>query len=297
MKNLINKLKTGLWHVAYRQKQEGSILTDRKTPFKTIPNTINLCAMDPFVFEYNSETYIFAEVYDALRSRGTIGYCKWDGKKFSKWKQVIIENYHLSYPFIFEHDGEIYIMPESFLNNDLHLYKALKFPDKWQQINTLAENVKFVDSTLFSADNKMYMFTYDISSTEKKLLLYKFNKNPFSISEPKFICKDDSVARPAGRVFQYQGDLIRVSQNCKDKYGSALVFSKINNDFWQKYLETKTCQITVSDIKLEQPLEIECVHTYNATAKFEVIDLKGQHYSLLVTLGRIFQRILKLFNA
>lgn len=291
MFGLKKRLKTGLWHVAYRRKPQGTLLTDTRTPFHVIPNSLILNVMDPFVFEYQGKTYIFAETYDAFRSRGTIGYCRWDGKKFSKWKQIIIEPYHLSYPFVLCKDGQIYIIPESFLNGDVHAYRAVNFPDKWERTETLVDDVKFVDTTFFESDDFHYAFTYNIAPHKKQLLLFKLSSLKLSECECKLITTDDSCARPGGRVFKHNGNLIRVSQNCDGEYGKAITFSQMNKNFWESFDEEQICYIGVGDVRLNRPLDYVGIHTYTATEHFEVIDLKGYHYSIIVTLGRIFHRL------
>lgn len=88
------------WNVAWRKINRESILTDKITPFAIIKNSFRYWAADPFLFEYENQFYIFAELYDYIKCRGCLGYCKWDGIKFSGWKKIITEAHHLSYPFI-----------------------------------------------------------------------------------------------------------------------------------------------------------------------------------------------------
>ena len=91
------------WQVAYRLLPQGSIFSDLKTPFTAIPNSLRYTAADPFLYKYNEKTYLFAEIYDKKDGLGKIGYSVFDGKKFSPWKIIISEKYHLSYPNIFKY--------------------------------------------------------------------------------------------------------------------------------------------------------------------------------------------------
>ncbi len=284
---------TGDWHVAYRRMPEGSLLSDRKTPFTVIENGHRFHAMDPFVFEHGGETYIFAETYDRLRSRGTIGYAKWNGDGFSKWRQVIIEPYHLSYPSIFEENGEVFIIPESFLNNDVHVYRATEFPDKWENIGKIAENVKYVDSTIWDRNGKRCLFTFDISEGEKKLLLFGMTGHEIDLQSCKVISSADDVARPAGRVIAVNGSHVRVSQDCDGDYGKAVVFSRISGEGTDDYSEERIGRVAPEDITLDKPIAFSGIHTYTATASFEVIDLKGSGFSIFDVIGRLWARIIR----
>ena len=291
---LKKRLLCGNWHVAYRQLPEGSILSDRTTPFQIIPNTARFHAMDPFVFKFNHETFIFAEVYDRWLSRGTIGYCKWNGNGFSSWKQVIVESYHLSYPFLYEDNGEVFMVPESFLNQDVHAYRAVDFPDKWEFSHVLARNVKYVDTTLFRQDKTEYAFAYDVESMEKQLLLFEIHDRQFNMASRAVISKDYSSARPGGRVFNYNGDMIRVSQDCDGAYGKAVVFSRINHlKSGGEFDEIPLCRVGVGAVVLDDDIPYCGIHTYNAVDTMEVIDLKGHCFNVVDYIGRFAGKIRK----
>lgn len=63
--------------------------------------------------------------------RGVLGcLCLSDGD--TCFKEVLNENFHLSYPNVFEYDGSIYMLPETFESNQLRLYKCVSFPYKWE---------------------------------------------------------------------------------------------------------------------------------------------------------------------
>lgn len=45
---------------------------------------------------------------------------------------VLTEDWHLSYPFVFEHEGDIFMMPEGSRSGQLKLYRAVDFPNEWE---------------------------------------------------------------------------------------------------------------------------------------------------------------------
>ena len=135
-----NRLFAESWNIAIRKSKQGDVLTDLETPFNILKNNISSWCADPFVFTYKEETYIFAEIYDYKLCRGTIGYAILRDGNIGKWNQVIVEDHHLSYPFIFEYDENVYIIPESSQNNTLDVYKAVDFPDKWEKQKTLLKS-------------------------------------------------------------------------------------------------------------------------------------------------------------
>ena len=143
------------YHVAYKKRGD--------TEYKVIENNSNSWVADPFIFKHKNNIYIFGEYFITEKEKGAIAYSKWNGKSFEKWKIVIEEDYHLSFPNIFEEGDEIYICPESNQSNELYLYKAIEFPDKWEKVHIICNNIKCVDTVFLKRGNKKFCFTYDLN--------------------------------------------------------------------------------------------------------------------------------------
>lgn len=284
------------YRVAFRKKGKHALLTDAVTPFKAIKNNWRYWVADPFVFEHNGETYIFAELFDYLRRRGVIGYSKLKANgSFSSWKEIIIESYHMSYPQIFEHDGEIYIVPETGSGRTLDMYRAVDFPDKWEKSVNLVKDVVFADTTLLNRGGKLYALACDMERTKNsELVLFGVNENmklcPTALG---CVVNDSATARAAGKMFEYGGKLIRVSQDCSEEYGKCLNFLEVDSDFASYYRE-KTVKIVdvknLNIIGIKNPLR---VHTYNSSENYEVIDVYSANRSLLNFFGRLAYLIYK----
>ena len=282
------------WQVAYRLKPVGSIFEDKTTPFTVIPNTRRYAAADPFVFEKNGVKYIFAELFDKKEDIGKIGYCVFNNGTFSKWKVIISEPYHLSYPNIFEYDGEIYIVPESNESGELYSYRASEFPDKWDKLSPIIENRKLVDTTFLDYNGIYLMFTYDIASgAEKKLYLYSVDESgKIDLLCRGFISNDDSCARPGGNFFQYNGNIVRVSQDCKKDYGAGVVFSEVAECSRDRYLEKEIMRVYPEDIILNKRF-VSGLHTYNADYEMEVIDFHAADFSPITQIRRVKNKLRK----
>ncbi|MBR1731949.1 MAG: hypothetical protein IJ725_05915, partial [Ruminococcus sp.] len=120
-------LKIETWSIAYRKKKQGLLFNDT-SDFKVINNGRKGWYADPFLFDYDGKTYLFAELFSYDINRGVLVYAVYDEDRdcFSDFKEIIRQDYHLSYPFVFiGDDGEIYIMPESSESEQLYLYKAI----------------------------------------------------------------------------------------------------------------------------------------------------------------------------
>lgn len=278
------------YRVAFRKKGKHALLTDAVTPFKAIRNNWRYWVADPFVFEYDGETYIFAELFDYLRRRGVIGYSKLGSNgNFSRWKEIIVEPYHMSYPQIFEYDGEIYIVPETGSGRTLDMYRAVDFPDKWEKSVNLAKDVVFADTTLLNRGGKFYALACDMERTKNsELVLFGVNENmKLCSTELGCVVNDPVTARAAGEMFEYGGKLMRVSQDCSEEYGKRLNFLEVDSDFSSYYREKTVKTVDVKDLNIigiKNPLR---VHTYNSSENYEVIDVYSANKSLLNLFGRL----------
>ena len=281
------------WQTAYRRKPIGSIFTDKETPFKTIPDKKGYWAADPFLFSDNGKTYLFAELYEEKVGLGRLGYSVYDGKGFSDWHVVISEKYHLSYPNIFRYKDEIYIVPESSKNNTLYAYRAVEFPDKWEKINPpLINNRKLADTTFLEYNGNCLMFTYDIEDYDNsKLYLYSVDGNGLVEKYVDgYISDDVSAARPGGKFFEYNGDIIRVSQDCTGDYGVAVVFSKIEKCSENEYAEKKIERISPNDVTINKK-SVSGIHTYNGNNELEVIDIHVKGFNPLARVRRKMRKM------
>ena len=279
-------LKIETWSIAYRKKKDGLILNDA-SDFKVIDNGHKGWYADPFLFDYENKTYLFAEFFSYDIGRGVLAYAIYDEKKdcFTQFKEIIREDYHLSYPFVFVgDDGNIYMMPESNESDELYLYKAVDFPEKWEKYKTIFKDIRLVDTTPFKFKNKNYAFSLEL---DDKMLLLELDEN-FDLVNKTFLSNDMSFARAGGRVFEYNGKDVYVAQDCSEDYGKAirLIEFEIDNG---KFIHKIIKKINPEEIQLINEKQSSGIHTYNFSDKLEVIDLKYYRNSYY----RLLKRVLK----
>lgn len=285
------------WQVGIREKCPGLLSVER--PFTAIPNSAFYWAADPFPFEYEGETYIFAELYSYLHGKGTIGYCKRrpDGT-FTKWKQIIKEKWHLSFPNICLLDNEFYIIPESYQSNELYVYRAVEFPNKWERVTVLHSGLVCADTVFIKNDEKLYGITLKKESGENSMQL-------FSVKDGKavnfqVISKDMSFCRNAGKVIDIDGKRYRVFQDCQNGYGKRIGFSQILSIKEDIYEEQIVRYVSVDDVCIMRSRSsiIQGIHTYNTSEHYECIDWKFDDHALLGILlhglKEIYRRLRKL---
>jgi hypothetical protein len=233
---------------------------------------------DPFIWTREGYYYIFFEEQPMDTKRGRICCLTLDNHlKIIANKIVLEQPYHLSYPFIFEYGGLLYMLPETQENHTVEIYRCVRFPAQWEKVKNLMTDIDAVDSTLFEANGKWWLFTniaVDGGSTWDTLHLF-YADNPLSEQWTPHPCnpivKDIHSARPAGKIFSDSNGFIRPSQDCSVTYGYAVNFNRINLLSETEYAET--CESTF----LPVPNNILAVHTWNKEGNLVAIDSILRH--------------------
>ena len=244
------------------------------TNFKPVVPPFDRFWADPFVWFHENRYYVFAEELLYSTHRGRIICLMLDKEMNIQSNQVVLERpYHLSYPFLFEYEDQLYMVPETGENNRVELYRCTHFPDQWEFKKTLINDVRALDVTLLEAHGKWWLFTYipPKSGTRWDTLHLFYADHPLSDQWTPHPCnpivKDIHSARPAGRIFSDNGKLIRPSQDCSVRYGYAVNFNQIVTLTETDYVET--CEQTFKPMRKSS---FHATHTYNDMAGVTVID-------------------------
>lgn len=267
------------WFLLYRYRKDNKTETSVFRYKKLFPPKGYDWA-DPFVVEKDNKYYVFFEELYIKGCKGHISYFAFGSSgellKNSPTK-LLEEEYHLSYPFIFKEKDKYYMIPESANSGELWLYECLEFPDKWMKKVRIFKEKPFYDATLVHLNEMWYLFgtekVINESSRDQYLCIY-YSEDIFSgnwKAHPKNpIYRDIRSSRPAGRIFEQDGKLIRPSQIGAPKYGFGIQFNEISllspNDFIEKKIDK---------ILPYWEDKLVATHTYNSAAGFTVIDAQG----------------------
>ncbi|MFA5540265.1 MAG: glycosyl transferase [Bacteroidales bacterium] len=214
-----------------------NIFNSSSNPFLQHPKVI---IADPFLFVHKNELYLFYEEQIDLRGKGLIKMTK--TKDLVRWSNPVIvleESFHLSYPNVFEVNGDIYMMPETGHDLSIKLYKANNDLTKWTYHKTLLEGKNFVDSSIVYYDNLYFLFTTEYIKGE--YILYLFFSESLDnkwIEHPQSpISKSPDEARCAGSVFSHNNKLYRPCQLTSEKYGGGVDIYEIITINTKEYKE------------------------------------------------------------
>lgn len=269
---------------------------------------------DPFLFEKDGVVYLFYEAYDLVIQRGHIGYSmiREDGTATSP--KIIIKGNHKSFPYIFENDDGIFIMPESCGDYNVRLFRAVNFPDNWKEERVLVSDIFSVDSIILHEENADYLLTSEqyrnqfgkkVISCWVKNRLLKFSDG-LSMDSQKItgyvVSEGEKGVRNAGAVFGYDSKLVRPGQNCEEGiYGKGLKFFEIQSivPYAEKLIYEIDCDEMQSHVSFNRKKHtLVGTHTYNSSEHYEVIDLSyWEDVKLLISFYRTgFHMLRKIYH-
>ncbi len=186
---------------------------------------------DPFLFVKSKSLFLFCE--SIVNGKGEIWFGAYSGNKIKSMSCVLSEPFHLSYPNIFEHEHEVYMIPESHEDNSVRLYKCSKFPFQWELDKILFSGNKFVDINFIEFESVFYWFVYDIDIKKTRLFYsdsifsewQEHQKGPFESN------------RNAGDFIKCQNQIFRPVQLSEKAYGEGFKLMKINVLNTEEYIE------------------------------------------------------------
>ncbi|HEX9931939.1 MAG TPA: hypothetical protein VGB08_03780 [Allosphingosinicella sp.] len=125
-----------------------------------IPNPPGHFLADPFAVEQDGRRLIFLEDFPYRTGKGVISAYEIlpDGRP-ERLGVVVEEDFHLSFPYLFRWNGELWMVPESSAARQIRLYRCTSFPLQWTLERVLVDDVDAVDAMLFEREGRWWMMT------------------------------------------------------------------------------------------------------------------------------------------
>lgn len=265
-------LSVDQWFVGFRFG-EHSGWSDLNRFWRLMPPRDRFWA-DPFPVEKNGRYFVFFEelVFAARKAHIAMVEVFPDGRA-SPPVRVLERDYHLSYPFLLEEGGELYMVPETAEKRTVEVYRCVEFPGVWRLEKTLLQDVRLVDATLHRDAERWWMFANAASEGtdifDDELDLYHAERflgewRPHAANPVK---SDARCARPAGRLYSAGGALYRPSQVCVPLYGAGVAINRVLRLDAEAYAERQ-----VQRILPPHGGPILGLHTVNRAGPLAVID-------------------------
>lgn len=204
---------------------------------------------DPFVWMHRGQFWVFAEEFRYLHDRGRIVAIP--GKAGATAQVALDLPYHLSFPFLFEEGGELFMLPESRRNHTLSLFVCEDFPGRWRHVHDIFSGVDAVDSVIFRHDGLWWIITSLLhpQQSERSLAIFFCEDFRQQVWTPhpvngknRYTDLTQGSGRNGGSVFRHEHNLFRVMQSSRSHYGQSIEIMQIARLTPQIYEERPASQ-------------------------------------------------------
>jgi hypothetical protein len=280
--NRLRRLASGgpRWGVGWRLAGADSVRNGCKldvAAYHKLPDDGQRFYADPFVIRRGGLYHVFVEDFSFATAQGVISHFTIsDAGEVSRPRMVLSRPYHLSYPCVFEHAGEVWMIPETSSKRTVELYRAQSFPDLWTREAVLVEGMAVEDATPVQHNGKWWLFgavsDWQSSRWDALGLFHSddlvgewraHSRNP--------VLLDARAARPAGAMFRRDGALWRPVQHSTTGYGGGLALARV-----ERLDEAGYAQQVAERFGADDEAGLTGLHTLNEHEGLEVIDFYGK---------------------
>lgn len=292
MKELIGKVKKlglklgiqkligyeAIFSWAVRERKEGNELYcegGENIVFQVFPHSDQYWYADPLLFEYKGHEVVFMECVDRSTGIGSIGVLELPYVDEVP-KIIIKEKFHMSFPMIFEWQDDLYMIPETEMNDSIVIYRCKDFPHQWDKVGEFLKGHKIVDSVVISKNDDEVRILgseyYKENDFYTRFCMYHLNLN-----EEKMEAQWDGVlseeytlqSRMAGQIIDSR--IYPIQRSTPGIYGYSVKFMEHLVNGENRCIK----EICPSDINLKgKNKKLIGVHTYSLSSHYEVIDVQ-----------------------
>lgn len=193
---------------------------------------------DPFVWHRDGRLWLFVEAFVYARDRGHLSVLGLDetftvtsSETVHFSPDVVALDCHASFPYIFELDGEMYMIPETHERRAVDLFVCERWPSRWRLVRRLLFGLDAADTMVVTHGGLWYLITSVQGDRPNRHLEIHHTDNLFSGSftphpvNSQFIYGNDrnGTGRNAGFIGQQQdGSLLRLMQDSPNHYGEGI---------------------------------------------------------------------------
>jgi len=200
---------------------------------------------DPFLFKQDGSLYCFFEEFSYAENTGHIAVGLISETGIDYIGKALSKPYHLSFPFIFRHGDDVFMIPETTVTNRVEIWRATDFPTGWTLHSTILEGVRTADTTLTEISGEWWLFTnvgHDgFGDHCNELCVYRVSGPDLAWAEPHAlnpVVIGTDRARNGGRLLEKNGKHYRLAQdNSGGNYGHALKVMEIEELTLSRYSE------------------------------------------------------------
>lgn len=243
---------------------------------------------DPFGTAAGGTCKLLVERFDYRLGRGEIASLAFDVEQgWSAVESSFRPPLHLSYPFIVEEQGNLYVLPECCESGRVVLYAVTPDLGDWREAAVLVADFPGVDGTLFRCNGKWWLFATSKAAGADSHLYAWYSEQllgPWAAHAHNPIKIDVASARPGGTPFVHEGKLYRPAQDCSRTYGGSIVIQEITRLDPQEFEERFVRRVNPESSSRWS----KGFHTLSGVGDaFTVVDAKREVFSPLAAVANL----------
>jgi hypothetical protein len=242
---------------------------------------------DPFAWP-DDPNIILCEEYDFATRKGSIKRLTLKDTRILREETLRLPLAgHLSFPFLFAHEAQVYCLPES---GEARTLTILRYEEgEFRKFATPLEGVAAADSVLFVHEGRFWIAYTDtaIGTSDNLNLCYAESlAGPWQAHACNPVARGAHSSRNGGTPFHKDGTLYRPAQDCSRTYGGALRILRVTVCSPECYAEEEVTRIMPAP-----GMNPHGLHTLTARGGTCLVDGKRMMFSLAHVLRKIRKRI------
>lgn len=297
LRSVVHYLQFNKWNLAFIEESLDEIIKAKTLKVHYMKgNNRKQWFADPFILDISKETIVcLVEELSYKTMKGRIAKLIIDRKNYRlKSAKILLDlPTHLSFPFIFRHNGIVYIIPENSASGGSTIYTYNQSNDSLVPHNLVA-NRPFTDATIFSYGESCYLITTQKPTPNGNILdIYEFDTDSFTVGEAPIqsIVFDNDRARNAGEIFKANGERFRPAQDCNGGYGKGIILQQLKKTS-EGFAFEDYCSFYPDSWIYHMGY-----HTFNSYKGITVVDAHGYRFPIIGRLvGLVSKPFKKLMN-
>ncbi len=187
---------------------------------------------DPFFLDTTENEYdILVEEMDTINKKGKISrmIINKESMEIKSLTTILELPTHLSFPNILCKNGNIYFYPENAESCTLDFYLFNPKNNEVRKQDNIIQNLPIVDAQFLEIGERFLLLgTIKPNQSKDTVTVFESTKWNGEFQKKGEFKVAARTARGAGKIFKYNGNLYRPSQDSAKAYGNGVVISKID---------------------------------------------------------------------
>ncbi|MDO4304780.1 MAG: hypothetical protein Q4D94_12790 [Bacillota bacterium] len=249
--------------------------------FEVLPHSENYWYADPLMWEKDGKEVVFLERVDRKTGIGCIACADITDGSWKDPVPVIEEPYHMSFPMCFYWGNELYMIPETEMNQSVNLYRCTAFPYQWEKAGEFMKGWRLVDSVVWSnEESRVQLLASEYDPKDDfytRYHAYELHRRGAQIEAADLGRISDSytlMSRMAGPVIEEDTALVPIQRSTPGIYGYSVQFCRKKENVPGECVK----ELLPADF-YNMGHKLLGVHTYSRSSHYEMIDIQYLVYN------------------